>query len=122
MNKPFIKRWIKALRSGKYKQGYGTLHNIDLDTGEEYFCCLGVAANISRKCERSTDDGIVSYRYKGVTVWDSSYLSDRFLKWIGISKPDQDQLTKYNDVAGLTFTQIAQRLEDALIKGKVDLS
>lgn len=39
--KTFKKAWIKALRSGKYRQGTGRLVN---DNDE--FCCLGVAANL----------------------------------------------------------------------------
>ena len=38
--KKFMKKWTKALRSGNYDQGTGTL----LDDG--YFCCLGVACDI----------------------------------------------------------------------------
>jgi hypothetical protein len=42
-NKAELKRvWVEALRSGKYKQTQGTLHN--LNTGG--FCCLGVAAAV----------------------------------------------------------------------------
>lgn len=36
-----VKEWLKALRSGKYKQGRGALKQGDL------FCCLGVACDIS---------------------------------------------------------------------------
>lgn len=40
----FKKDWVKALRSGKYKQTEGNL----CTAGDKYdsFCCLGVAANI----------------------------------------------------------------------------
>ena len=38
--KKFMKKWTKALRSGNYDQGTGTL----LDDG--HFCCLGVACDI----------------------------------------------------------------------------
>jgi hypothetical protein len=42
--KPEIKeKWIAALRSGKYKQGAGSLRKIDL------FCCLGVLCDIYAK-------------------------------------------------------------------------
>jgi hypothetical protein len=42
-NKAELKRvWLEALRSGKYKQTRGTLHN--LNNGG--FCCLGVAADV----------------------------------------------------------------------------
>lgn len=40
-----IKRWLKALRSGKYKQGKGALCRW-IPGGAEEFCCLGVAAHV----------------------------------------------------------------------------
>ena len=39
-NKKDIRKWIKALRSGKYKQGKASLQSA------EGFCCLGVACDI----------------------------------------------------------------------------
>lgn len=44
MNENLKKRWITALRSGKYKQGIGKLYNPEKDT----YCCLGVLCNIQR--------------------------------------------------------------------------
>lgn len=38
----FKRRWVKALRSGKYKQGHGQLK----DVGSNTYCCLGVAAEV----------------------------------------------------------------------------
>lgn len=38
----FKRRWVFALRSGKYKQGTGTMYNSKLDT----YCCLAVASDI----------------------------------------------------------------------------
>ena len=43
---PATTKWIEALRSGKYQQGKCFLHQKN-SKGEEYFCCLGVACNIS---------------------------------------------------------------------------
>lgn len=40
--KVFKRKWIAALRSGKYKQGRYTLYRNNKDT----FCCLGVAGHI----------------------------------------------------------------------------
>lgn len=34
--KVFKKKWVAALRSGKYKQGLSSLYNNDSDT----YCCL----------------------------------------------------------------------------------
>lgn len=39
-----IKRWVRALRSGKYEQTKGALCKWSPD-GTEAYCCLGVAAN-----------------------------------------------------------------------------
>lgn len=38
----FKKKWVAALRSGKYKQGMHVLYNPDKET----YCCLGVAGII----------------------------------------------------------------------------
>ncbi len=41
MNKVIKKTWLKALRSGKYKQGKGQLRE-----DETHFCCLGVLGDL----------------------------------------------------------------------------
>lgn len=47
-----LKKWLKALRSGEYKQTTGTLYNPK--TGG--FCCLGVLQHVaSGKCEVNSD-------------------------------------------------------------------
>lgn len=38
----FIHEWVKALRSGEYQQGGCNLYN----TGDDSYCCLGVACSI----------------------------------------------------------------------------
>jgi len=40
MNKRIKQKWIKALRSGKYKQGRGHLHY------DDKYCCLGVLTEL----------------------------------------------------------------------------
>lgn len=44
----FRYRWVKALESGKYKQGKGSLHRIN-EEKEHEFCCLGVACDLYKK-------------------------------------------------------------------------
>lgn len=44
MNQKIKKKWVKALRSGKYKQGTEAL-KFTYD-GEAEFCCLGVLCDI----------------------------------------------------------------------------
>ena len=43
--KAFKAKWLKALRSGTFKQGQGRLH--EKIEGEDTYCCLGVACVIS---------------------------------------------------------------------------
>lgn len=40
INKKLIRKWVKALRSGKYKQGSEALRNGDT------YCCLGVLCDV----------------------------------------------------------------------------
>lgn len=43
LNQKFKRKWLTALRSGKYKQGEGVLKV----KGKQEFCCLGVACDIA---------------------------------------------------------------------------
>lgn len=43
MKKRIANKWIKALRSREYEQGFGKLKN-----GNKY-CCLGVLCEIAKK-------------------------------------------------------------------------
>lgn len=51
------KQWIKALKSGKYKQGFITLHNQKDDT----FCCLGVLGDIHPKLSNASSSNPYSF-------------------------------------------------------------
>jgi hypothetical protein len=50
-NRSMWKRWIDALRSGRYKQGESMLYN---NTTHGY-CCLGVLARLQGASNRSLD-------------------------------------------------------------------
>jgi len=45
MKEEIAMKWIKALRSGKYKQTTGSLKGMDAN-GDEAYCCLGVLQEI----------------------------------------------------------------------------
>lgn len=45
MKQNIMKKWVKALRSGKYKQGMGTLKQYNRK-GEAQHCCLGVLCEL----------------------------------------------------------------------------
>jgi hypothetical protein len=46
-HRPAVRRWIKALRSSRYTQGFGALATPPLTaSGPNRYCCLGVAEDV----------------------------------------------------------------------------
>lgn len=114
--KPAIKRaWIKALRSGKYKQGRGMLR-----TRENTFCCLGVLCDLrSRQLRRSpwkqNDHGYWSYGQR----YNDAVLTPAVMRWAGLKSTDpvinaELSLSGYNDSRKYGFKQIARLIEKHL--------
>lgn len=69
MKKRIMQKWVKALRSGEYKQ---TTYRLIDDDG---FCCLGVL------CDIATKEGIIT-----LDIWQSgSRLPVEVMKWADIS-------------------------------------
>ena len=111
MNKSIKKKWLAALRSGKYKQGRGALRS----KNNEY-CCLGVLCDI-----HSRDNNI---------EWNDNKLDDlksyleyrlglppKVCQWAEIdeigeylSKKKPRSLAQQNDL-GKTFKQIANIIQ-----------
>lgn len=94
--KPTIQKWIDALRSGKYKQANGTLH--DPVTGG--FCCLGVYCHVVTKDSKA-------YLSEGSEGPDQAY--DKFEHILGHNL--KYELMKMND-NGKTFAEIADVIEE----------
>ncbi len=46
MNPEIKQKWIKALRSGDYRQGRGKLSRANFVTGDYEYCCLGVLCEV----------------------------------------------------------------------------
>ena len=81
MNQDIKTRWLEALRSGRYKQGKGSLRTTD-----DQYCCLGVL------CDLAVQDGIVEWephRDEGADVYEIDgllgSLSYEVRVWAGIS-------------------------------------
>lgn len=107
MNKNVKQKWVKALKSDKYKQGKGALCHGN-QNGTKY-CCLGVLSDLAVKekvCSRRT-------AFKG-----NSRLSDKVRNWAGVegSDPEIDgiSLSYYNDWHGYSFSEIASLIEKNL--------
>lgn len=119
MKKDIAMKWVKALRSGKYKQGKTYLNKNDS------FCCLGVLCEISEITTKTTRvgnvDSIILYdKYDGgippsVQKW--SGMSDILGSHLAIDGKFHS-LASYNDghdkaFAGrrFTFLEIADWIE-----------
>jgi hypothetical protein len=106
MNKRVKKLWLKALRSGKYVQGQGTLRRGTKP--HQKHCCLGVLS------ELAIADGAIK-QFRG------GYLSKAVCKWAGLESLDpilgprstSTTASELND-GGKSFECIAKRIEKYL--------
>ena len=115
MNLEIKAKWVAALRSGEYTQGYGRLRDSD-----NKFCCLGVLCNLHAQAHpeiaaKQTDPG----RYMG----ELGIPHDSVFIWagMGVNKVDRtveidiykSSIAQHND-AGRTFAEIADAIEAQL--------
>lgn len=108
-----LKKWIKALRSGKYKQTTKTLQD---DNG---YCCLGVA------CKVLIPENLFEYEVHRPSqllgnMPDRQGASPEWLQRINTEvhkySKDYQGLTYANDFGGHSFDDIANVLEDLFIE------
>ncbi|MCA2570675.1 hypothetical protein [Microcystis sp. M42BS1] len=115
MNKKIKKRWVEALRSGKYKQGKNVLRDVDNN-----FCCLGVLCNLhaqvhpeSAKEETNPNHymGKFSFLPKEVALW-AEFTDEEWeetLIGVDVGTPE-GSLSLLND-AGYNFKRIAKVID-----------
>lgn len=98
MNKDNVRKWVAALRSGKYEQTTSFLY----DNGR--YCCLGVLCEIAGiQHEGRFFDG------------EDNFLPARAKDWIGVFDSDPligpNEASALNDEHGKTFSEIADLIE-----------
>ncbi len=78
--KPEIKKkWIKALESDKYKQGYRALKK------DEGFCCLGVLCDLHREETKSSDWKSLELRnLQYEYLFERGHLPKAVMEWAGL--------------------------------------
>lgn len=91
MTKALARKWVKALRSGKYKQGRNRLKYGNQNG--TFYCCLGVA---EEACGVPRNDGLE-------------------LRPGVLPSMLQSDLMEMNDVEGADFKHIAKHIEDHVI-------
>lgn len=116
MNKKVKALWLKALRSGKYKQTTGCLRDKN-ENGEIGYCCLGVLTDIYIKTHEGAEWGDSldkMYTFDG----EAAILTEKVQEWAGLELPaplvNGDSLAFLNDSRNLSFKQIAERIEEYL--------
>jgi hypothetical protein len=134
MPKPLMDSWIKALRSGEYKQCTSALHQDESQGGGH--CCLGVLCEVA---------GLFKHKSLSFPDWkyatskeqleagnySTSHLPEDFAEKIGLEKagnlgPEtleanwiEVSLVELND-SGATFKQIAEVIEAVLLPAPVE--
>jgi len=107
MNQEIKKKWVAALRSGKYEQKGGRLKC------ENGFCCLGVLTDLHQK-EIGKEWGIIQGQ--------EYFLSGETRDWaeLGANDPTMEvedtrkDISDLNDNYGWTFKELADLIEEQL--------
>ncbi len=110
---PNARKWVRALRSGKYKQTKDALCTVE--NGERSYCCLGVACELYAASNPLTiKDG--ELEGKNVVIFGRASVvpPKKVIKWLGLQSEcgdfDGDALTSLND-GGTPFAEIADIIE-----------
>lgn len=102
-------KWIEALRSGEYEQGRSSLHK------EGSYCCLGVAVEVLH----GADVWIEDYAPSGIHFYGHDRLSEILesndINSLGLFVDDEYELINMNDKQCLTFSQIADWIEQNIL-------
>lgn len=113
MNKEVKEKWVKALRSGEYKQGYSSLSD------NNQYCCLGVL------CELAAQEGICKTQSLNKKVYYDSHggtLPPSVQEWAEINSSwpsvEVERMIKglghCNDILNYDFNRIADLIEEQL--------
>ncbi|CAB4140973.1 hypothetical protein UFOVP401_47 [uncultured Caudovirales phage] len=125
MNREIKKRWVAALRSGKYRQGSGHLRK------DGCYCALGVLCDLfvqDREHEGvswdTTFDEYYFVRYeKDQATYYYEFLNPAVMKWAGVrhenpafwmeSAEEYFTVSDLNDDQTLSFEEIATIIEES---------
>lgn len=115
VNKKIIREWVKALRSGKYNQGYGQLYD------GKCHCVVGVLCEVAGKSRfYKGKDGFYHY---GNVNGHTGYIPEIIRNRVGIDDlfiKNKDGRRKsimwLNDVEECDFTQLAELIERNYLK------
>lgn len=107
-NLKIIRKWVRALESGNYKQTSGALCR--REGGKPSYCCLGVLARVQGK---RFDSG------EAFKVGNDFYVSSLPVSLLaGMSGDQQSKFIRMNDTYGYSFKQIAKHARRLFLQPK----
>lgn len=118
MIKSMKKKWVAALRSGKFKQTTGVLCQVDNRGRAKGHCCLGVLCQVAKtegfkiKIERDKFSDVRNYSYDGEV--SQSELPAELARELKLRPASLKKLMTMNDNDGKDFNQIADHIEKKL--------
>jgi hypothetical protein len=103
-------KWLHALRSGKYKQGFETLRT--KSTCGVSYCCLGVLQDLCVKDGGSKwDEKTENFLDRSIPLSFDSQPTDNILEYLNLETQHIDRLIIMNDEYNNTFHEIADYIE-----------
>lgn len=108
MNKEIKEKWIKALRSGEYKQGKNVLRRRD-----NTFCCLGVLCDLYIKETGKLQWKDSDHEYLFQIDENTCFLPLDVRKWSDLTQK-RATLMEMNDELDKSFNEIADYIEKEL--------
>jgi hypothetical protein len=119
MNKALITKWAQELRNPANKQARFKLKTIDEVTGEISYCCLGVLG------EKVCGENLGTNVYTDIISFEGGNIASvpaRVSKALGVKTGDVRIFGRHaaslNDSLKLTFDEIADLLEIAVMEGE----
>lgn len=97
-----LKAWVKALRSGEYRQAKGYLKS------NEGYCCLGVLAEV-KGVSWSVHENIL--RKPCLFEGNGPHNIKSFVDWTGLAEDIENRLIDMNDHQNFSFAEIAAFIE-----------
>ena len=110
------KKFLAALRSGKYERGKGVMRR------DSKFCPGGVACDVSRlgKWIIYTLGGVRAYRIHGKTFPVTAFPPPEVLNWLGVPNSFWAPVMNGNDHLGRSFLKSAAVIERIFERGVKD--
>lgn len=112
---PIQRAWVRALRSGKYKQTTGVLTMLKEDKPAGY-CCLGVLCDLAVKRKITSVDFSGEYA-KYTDDLEESVVPEKIREWaalrceLGSLESDSDESLAHMNDNGTSFKEIAAIIE-----------